>query len=63
MKVPWLKVHVLTDKRLEEKLEAAKSKIRPKDGMKTRELGNARIVKLTGQVVRLEMIIQSLMRK
>jgi len=52
MRISMLKVHVLTDKQLEEKLEAAK--------MKTRELGNARIVKLTGQVVRLEMIIKSL---
>ena len=52
MKVPLLRVHILTEKSLASKLAAAKAE--------EQKRSNKRIVKLTGQVVRLEMILKSL---
>ena len=52
MRIPVLKLNVLTDKSLEEKISAAK--------METQELGNKRILKITGELTRMELIIKSL---
>ena len=53
MRIPVLKLNVLTDEKLKEKLDAAK--------METQELGNKQILKLAGKVTRMELIIKSLM--